>query len=63
MLSIGETAPGVRDEQVLHQATVERRVLLTNDKDFAALAFLQRMVSAGIVLIPMLRARARPKGE
>jgi len=37
---IRETSPGQRDESVLQQATAECRVLSTNDKDFAALAFL-----------------------
>lgn len=32
---VGEAAPGARDEQVLHLANVEGRLLLTNDKDFA----------------------------
>jgi predicted nuclease of predicted toxin-antitoxin system len=63
VLYISETAPGVPDERVLQQAAAERRVLLTNDKDFAMLAFLQRMTSAGIVLMRMPHARARAKGE
>ena len=58
VLYISETAPGVRDERVLQQATAERCVLLTNDKDFATLAFLQRLASAGIVLMRMPRARS-----
>lgn len=60
---ISETTPGVRDERVLQLATSERRVLLTNDKDFAMLAFLQRMTSTGIVLMRMPRARSHAKGQ
>jgi len=63
VLHISETAPGVRDERVLQQARAERRVLLTNDKDFAALTFLQRLASTGIVLLRMPRARSRVKGD
>jgi predicted nuclease of predicted toxin-antitoxin system len=63
VLSISETTPGARDEHVLQQATAERRVLVTNDKDFAMLAFLQRLASAGIVLLRMPRTRSRAKGE
>jgi predicted nuclease of predicted toxin-antitoxin system len=63
VLYISDTAPGVRDERVLRQATTERRVLLTNDKDFAMLAFLQRMTSAGIVLMRMPHARSRTKAQ
>jgi hypothetical protein len=38
-------------------------VLLTNDKDFAVLAFLQRASSIGIVLLRMPKLSSAVKGE
>jgi predicted nuclease of predicted toxin-antitoxin system len=55
---VSEDFPGARDERVLHRALAKRSVLITNDKDFAALAFSQRMASAGIVLMRMPRLRS-----
>jgi hypothetical protein len=63
VLYISETVPGVPDERVLQQAAAQRRVMLTNAKDFGMLAFLQRMTSAGIVLMRMPRARSRAKAQ
>jgi predicted nuclease of predicted toxin-antitoxin system len=61
VLSITETRPGTVDSAVLRIAAREHRVLVTNDKDFAALAFLQRRASGGIVLLRMPRWRSRRK--
>jgi predicted nuclease of predicted toxin-antitoxin system len=63
VVAIAEGRPGVGDAIVLAKATRERRILLTNDKDFAELAFLQKRVSAGIVLIRLPRARGKQKAE
>jgi predicted nuclease of predicted toxin-antitoxin system len=61
--AIGDTRPGADDSYVLGRATRLRRILLTNDKDFAELAFLQRRASAGIVLLRLPRLRSRGKAE
>ena len=39
------------DENLLKLANKERRILLTNDKDFGELTFLQRKLSVGVILI------------
>lgn len=39
------------DEDLLEMAKVERRILITNDKDFGELIFLQKRLSIGIILI------------
>jgi len=39
----------------------EGRILLTNDKDFAELTFLQQRAAAGIVLIRLPRLRGSEK--
>ena len=42
-----EEEPGLRDEVVLQRAYVERRTLLTEDKDFGELVFRLRKPAAG----------------
>jgi len=58
---------GGPDPDVLALATRENRVFVTNDKDFAELAFFQRQVTTGIVLVrlPQLfdQAKARRVAE
>lgn len=39
------------DEHLLTLAYKEKRVLITNDKDFGELIFLQKRLSSGIILI------------
>jgi len=39
------------DEDLLEMAKVEGRILITNDKDFGELIFLQKRLSVGIILI------------
>lgn len=51
VLYIFETAPGVPDEVVLEQAYREKRLLLTEDKDFGELVYHLKKPAAGIVLI------------
>ena len=46
-----EEKPGLPDDMVLQKAYIERRILLTEDKDFGELVFRLRKPAAGIVLI------------
>ena len=39
------------DEDFLKIANAEKRILITNDKDFGELTFLQKKVSAGVILL------------
>jgi len=49
---VREQGPGLSDVEVLKRAQAEERVLVTMDKDFAALAFRHRLPAAsGIVLL------------
>ncbi len=61
--AIDELAPGSKDPAVLRRAETEKRILLTNDKDFADLAFLQRKATSGIVLVRMGRFRSAAKAK
>lgn len=51
VLYILEEEPGLRDELVLQKAYDQRRILLTEDKDFGELVYRLRKPAAGIVLI------------
>ena len=61
VVAIDEEDPGAEDEAVLARATSEGRVLVTNDKDFAELAFLQRRASSGILLVRLPRFHSDSK--
>lgn len=41
------------DDEILEHAREGSRILLTNDKDFGELAFLQRKATSGVVLLRM----------
>ncbi|MBM3860981.1 MAG: hypothetical protein FJ395_15225 [Verrucomicrobia bacterium] len=51
VLFVAEMSPGMSDTEVVALANREQRVLLTNDKDFGELTFLQRQARSGIVLL------------
>lgn len=61
--AISERAPSIDDPEVLALATAEERILLTNDKDFAELAFLQKQAAAGIVLLRLPEWSSLNKGQ
>ena len=47
VLYIAEFSPSIDDEEVLHQANLNRALLLTEDKDFGELVFRQGLVHMG----------------
>jgi predicted nuclease of predicted toxin-antitoxin system len=49
------------DDALLNLANIERRILITNDKDFGELAFLQKRISAGIILLRVKGQKAHDK--
>jgi predicted nuclease of predicted toxin-antitoxin system len=58
---VAEMMAGITDEEVLALAQEQDAVLLTNDKDFGALVFQQRRVTAGIVLMRLAGLSADQK--
>ena len=60
---VSDSQRGAKDPDVLRRATREGRILITNDKDFAQLAFLQRQASAGIVLLRLPTFRSARKAK
>ncbi len=51
----------ILDKDLLKMANLERRILLTNDKDFGELTFLQKKLSTGIILIRIKGQKAEEK--
>ena len=54
-------AAGLQDRDVLSRSVGEGRILVTNDKDFADLTFLQRKTSGGVILIQLPRSMSPEK--
>jgi predicted nuclease of predicted toxin-antitoxin system len=46
---------GCPDDAVLALATEEKRILLTNDRDFGELVFRQQLPHSGVLLTPAQR--------
>jgi predicted nuclease of predicted toxin-antitoxin system len=61
VLYISEFMKRSIDEQVLDQANHESRILLTNDKDFGELVYLQGKNSIGIILMRFFSERSSVK--
>ena len=51
VLSVAETTPQASDQDILAQAASERRILVTNDKDFGELVFRSGKAHSGVVLL------------
>lgn len=49
------------DEKLLELANREKRILVTNDKDFGELTFRQKKVSTGIILLRVKGESAKDK--
>ena len=48
---VSEIMPGTEDIEILKYAEKEKRVLITNDKDFGELIFRLKMPSSGVILL------------
>jgi predicted nuclease of predicted toxin-antitoxin system len=55
IVPVGPQLRSRADARVLDAASRARRVVITNDKDFADLAFRERRASSGIVLVRLPR--------
>ena len=51
VLYLCEESQSMPDEDIIDRATQEERILVTNDKDFGELVYLQQRMTKGIVLI------------
>ena len=60
---VAEMEPGISDEIVLDLANRERYLLITADKDFGELVFLQRRLMSGVILIRLTGLSPTTKAE
>ena len=51
VVAIVEIARGATDDQVLERALKEKRVLITEDRDFGELVYARGRSSAGVILV------------
>ena len=51
IISVKEIAPGAQDESVLKIANKDKRILITFDKDFGKLIYMQKMITTGVILL------------
>jgi len=51
VLAVSEVAQRSDDRELIEQAHREKRILLTEDKDFGWLVFVSRAESAGVILL------------
>jgi len=63
VLYMCEITTGTVDEKLLEQANSESRILLTGDKDFGELVFLQKRVTAGIILMRFVSDKSSVKAH
>ena len=60
---IQDYACDMRDEKLLSLARKENRILVTNDRDFGELVFLQRKLSTGIILFRVKGQKSHEKAK
>jgi predicted nuclease of predicted toxin-antitoxin system len=51
VVAVVERSPGATDDEVIALSVKERRVLLTEDKDFGQLVFAANREAAGVILV------------
>ncbi|MEI9886999.1 MAG: DUF5615 family PIN-like protein [Rhizomicrobium sp.] len=61
VVSVAEFAPQTEDARVADQARAERRILLTEDKDFGEITFKDRRETSGVVLFRFTLSPWQPK--
>ena len=60
---MAEIAPGISDDGVVERANQDRRLLLTEDKDFGELLFRKHQIAPGIVLLRIFAERPAQKWQ
>lgn len=60
-VSVSELSPGLRDVEVLSLAWREKRILITNDKDFGELIVRFGQPHAGVILFRLFQENAASK--
>jgi predicted nuclease of predicted toxin-antitoxin system len=62
VMAIAEISKGIPDERVMERAFNERRVLITEDRDFGELVYARGRSAAGVVFVkfPSRARRTKP---
>jgi predicted nuclease of predicted toxin-antitoxin system len=63
VISVGETRSGMPDKVVLETADAEKRILITEDRDFGELVIRQRLGVRGIILLELDRLSNAAEAE
>lgn len=58
---IAELAPGDLDEMVLSRSVTEKRILITEDRDFCELVYRDHHRAHGIILVRIAQAQRQEK--
>lgn len=61
VISIAENFPSVEDEKVLEKSVQENRIIITNDKDFSDLIFLNKLEHKGVILLRFRTEKVQTK--
>ena len=61
IISIAEESPSIRDEEILTNAYLTERIILTNDKDFGDLIFLNKLQHKGVILFRLKSENVKDK--
>jgi predicted nuclease of predicted toxin-antitoxin system len=61
VFSVAENSPGITDEEVLKKAVVEKRILITNDKDFGEMIFKNNLPHKGVIFMRLADERSMNK--
>lgn len=61
VISVFDEARGISDEEVLHKAVSENRILITVDKDFGEMIYRERREHYGVILLRLSDERALNK--
>jgi len=59
--SVYDQARGIDDESVIAMAAKDRRILITNDKDFGEKVFRDQALHCGVILLRLTDQSARAK--
>lgn len=57
----GEDSAGIQDKEVLEKANREKRIIITNDKDFGDLIFYRSFPHKGVILLRLQDESAKNK--
>ena len=61
VISVAKDFPSIKDKEILEKANQDSRIIITSDKDFGDLVFLNKLPHKGIVLLRFKSERVETK--